>query len=433
MKSDDVQEILDRANELLEAGQPEETLRCLQSIESDLYEAEDRIDCGSLKAWALSELGQGNDALEVLETLIHDFPDSARLHGTLGVVLSNDGDLDEACNALEHAVQLDADDEVSLANLGLVYEKLRLYDQALELYNKAINMGAEIDWLMRRLASVQAELGLLEEARGTLKRYLSLAPDDADQWIALAILQSEDQRFDEAFGSYRAAEQVAPDSPSLRLNWGVTAVRAGELEVAGQQLLYLTRLEPESTRPLLLEAFIAEERGDIEGATEKYVDALSHVRREDFAELSYSLEMAMDFFGRQGLVDPCEQLFEQAYIANACTVELCEAYREARGRVVEHGIWYSILVEADYRPGLVEVRELDTGDSRKPDRFLRNYQVIAENHDEALGLVMDLAERMGETSAVVREFINEEAAGSSHAGIYEIERESIVFAGEESF
>jgi tetratricopeptide (TPR) repeat protein len=432
MDVDDAGSILDRANELLEAGHPEESLRCLEALDGELVEAEVRMECGSLRAWALSELGRGNDALDVLEPLLDEFPQSARLHGALGVVLSNDGDLDEACEALERAVALDGEDEVALANLGLVYEKLRQHEQALEVYDRALKLGAEIDWVLRRTAAVQAELGDLAAARSTLKRYLSLAPEDADQWITLGMLHSDDLEFEQAFRCYRAAEKIAPDSAALRLNWGVTAVRARKLDAAQRQLKYLERLEPDSSRRLLLEAFIREEQGRLEQAQQGYVDALACVQRDDYGELTYALEMAMDFFARHEMREPCDQLMGQAYRLNACTVELCEAYREATGRPVEQANWYSLILEADYRAGLEEVVDPSDAVNRRYTRFLRNYQVVARDHDEALMMAVEFAERMGESGVQVREFVNEEAIAETCIGVYEIERDSLVFARDVS-
>ena len=427
MDSDDVQFVLDKANELLEAGKPSESLDCLTELEDRLIETADRIEWASLKAWALSELNDTIGALNVLGPMLEEHPDSARLHSTLGVVLSNEGDLDGACDALQQAVELDEEDEVSLANLGLVYEKLRQYEEALETYERAIEMGAEIDWLLRRKAAVQVELGQNADARGTLKRYLSLVPDDVDHWISLAILCSDDLDFDEAFRCYRIAEQIRPDLPALRLNWGVTGVRAHRQDVARQQLKYLSRLEPQSARPLLLEAFIQEEDGRLQDAIRSYGDALERVRRDDLDELAYALEMAMDFFSRHGLLGPCEQLFDQAYMANVCSVELCEAYREIAGDPVPKANWYSLIVESDYRPGLVEI--VDAHDKHPArERFLRNFQVIARDHDEAMAIVMDLGRRMKESNMIVREFAGTEEVEDTHTGVYEVERESLVIA-----
>ena len=212
----------------------------------------------------------------------------------------------------------------------------------------------------------------------------------------------------------------------MRLNWGVTAVRAGQLEVAHQQLAHLRRIEPDSTRPLLLQAFILEERGEYPAALRCYGRTVSQVSPENPAELAYSYEMAMDFYTRRKLRVRCERLLKRAYLANACTVELCEAYREFTGPLIEHGYWFNIMLEFDYRGGLCEVYERPL--EREPGlrRFQRSYQVIARDRDEAIVLVTDFAARMGETGQTVCEFVREEALDAVHAGLYEVERECLV-------
>jgi tetratricopeptide (TPR) repeat protein len=427
MDHDDIQSGLEEANSLLEAGKPEETLACLTRIEEFVHEAEDRVEFAAMKAWALSDLDRHNEALDLLEPLVEEFPDSARIQGTLGVVLSNAGDLEPACAALEEAARLDDSDETTVANLALVYERMRQYDRSLELYEKAVDMGADIDWLLQRKAAVHSELGDADSAKKTLRRYLSLAPDDVNEWINLAILHSDDDEFEQAFVCYREAERIAPDSASLRLNWGVSSVRARNLPAARQQLAYLERLEPNSSRSHLLKAFILEEERQIEEAHREYETALNTVAPGDHAELTYALEMFIDFASRQAMKDRCESLFAAAYAANACTVELCEAYREATGEPAETATWFSLNVEADYRPGLHEVPDRDQQPDAKFTRYLRNFQVIAADRDDALAVVMSLLTRVGERGVSIREFVGEEAIEDAHTGIYEVERDALVY------
>lgn len=431
MNVEEVGRILEKANELLEAGKPADTLRCLKRLEGVPLEEDDRIECASLRAWAYSELNCCEKALQVLDPLIEEFPESARLRGTRGVVLSNAGNYEQACVELEEACRLDSADEVAVANLALVYERLREYDRALELYERALDMGADIDWLLQRKAAVQNELGELTEAKRTLRRYLSLEPEDAQQWVNLGVLHSDEQEYAQAFACYRAAEQIAPDLVSLRLNWGVTAVRAGELDQARRQLRYLERLEPQRSRVWLLRAFIFEEEGALASATAAYEEALRRVSAEDLEELSYALEMAMDYAARHERIGWCDFLLKEAYRANACSVELCEAYRECTGEYVERAVWYSLMVQAAYRDGLVELADAGSGRPRRRTRFLRNFQVVARDRDEAIAITLALAQRMGERDVRVREFVSEEPIEDTYTGVYEIDRQSLVCGDDE--
>lgn len=428
MDSNDVSRILDRANYLLEEGRPADSLRCLSQIDGTHLEGDALIEAVSLRAWALSELGQHERAIAAVEQILEAYPDSARLHAARGIALSNADDLEEARRSLEQAFILDQEDSVAIANLALVYEKLRDYEQALELYERALDYGVDLDWALQRIAATQTELGDTDEAKQTLRRYLSLVPEDATQWIALGVLHSDDEEYDQALECYGKANEVNSESGWLHLNWGITAVRARELDQARQALERLEELGADSSRPWLLRAFLMEEEGQFDAAEKAYQNALRTLNEGEPEDLAYALELAIDFHSRRFNSSMCHELFATAYHANACGVEVCEAYREAVGEHVNEAMWFSVVVEGDYRNGLDEVPDRSLKPGREPTHFLRNYQVIARDHDEATAVVQDFCAKMGEQNARVREFINHEPIDDCHLGIYEVERRSLVYA-----
>ncbi len=428
MRPEDVNERLARAHELLEQGRAADSLRYLDELVESVVDGEERVEAVALRSLALAALDRFDEAISSVESLLEELPNAARLHATRGILLLNRGEMDEARDALETAYQLDQEDELVLANLGTVYDRLGMHRQALDVLNHLIKLGGDIEWTLPRVASLQADLGDTVAARSTLRRYLSVFTDDASAWISLGILHSDDELYEDAFTCYRRAEQIDPSASGLRLNWGVTAVRAGRLPLAREQLTYLQRSEPDTSRPRILRAIISEESGDLRAAEHLYDEALHHVVPGDREELTYSFEMAMDFFARNDRPERCEQLLAQAYAANACTFELCEVFREATGEPVRNGAWFSLIVEADYRPGLEELIRPPDRSGAPFTRFQRVFQIVARDRDEATGQVLQFLRRMGETGATVRGILQEEQVEDEYTGIYEIDQYAAVFS-----
>lgn len=416
-----IQTQLQKANELLDNGKPGDALRCLEQVNGHVFDEDDKIEFASLRAWALAQLDRGQQALDELQPVMEEFPDSPRLHATHGVVLSSIERLEDACEALEKAVSIDNTDGIALANLGFVYEKLEEFERAIETYDQALENGADMNWVLQRKASAQREMEDFAAARTTLKRYLSIVPDDDFEWISLAIVLSELGEFDESFDCYRRAESLNSSSASLRFNWGLTAERAGNIDLARNQLELLCQIDAESTQASILRAFILEHEGKLQPAFAAYTEALDRAAALDRDELLYAFARAMDFCAEHDLRKEAESLIKRAYRSDACSVEVCEAYREMTGRHADNAYWFGMLVQLERPP-----HSNGNGNQAPVTRLLRGFQVIGTDRDDAAGIVTEFLRTMGEKSVHISEFTDEELVEDDYRGIYEVEAEETI-------
>lgn len=406
---------LQKASELLDSGKPHDALTCLDEVEQHVYDSEDRIEFASLRAWALSQLEKVDQALEMLAPLIEEYPENARLHATRGVVLSHANRLGEARDSLESAAALDDCDGVAIANLGFVYEKLHELESAVRAYDRALELGADVVWILQRKAAALRELGDFRAAKTTLGRYLSFAPEDDFEWTSLAIVHSELGEFDAAFECYERAEALNPNSLSMRFNWGLSAERAGRIDMARRQLDRLMESSPDGVQTHILRAYIHEHEGGLKSAWEAYECAMRAIDDSvDPSEAAYAFERAMEFCSEHSMRAQADSLIVLAFRRNACTPTLCESYRELSGEPMEKGYWFGLIAET------APVRDPVDSEKQAPTTT-RGFQLIARDRDDALALLDRFLRKVGHRLVMLCEFIDEEPHEDDCTGVYEVE------------
>ncbi|MGE3181124.1 MAG: tetratricopeptide repeat protein [Phycisphaerae bacterium] len=427
MSDESIEFLFDRAARLMDESRYDDVIRCLDSFPLPLEFAEDQIEWSSMRAWALMELGRSSDALNVIRPLMEENPDSPIVLATYGVVLSSMNDIGGALQALERAYALEPDDEVTLSNLGLTYLRLREFDRAIEIFDHALELGYSEQWFLLQKCDALRESGKLEEAIRIVQSRLEVEAENADLWLELANLFADVQQFASATSCFRRASEIEPANADIFSSWGLSEVAANNPKLSRACLEKVRKIEGKSDRSILLEAAIAEAETHVRRAESLYESVLAKPLPATDPSLLDALEMAMDFFARRNNRRRCDELLGRAYRNNLCSYQLCETYRCIESRYVEEAFWFSLILEADYRAGLMEVsRGTADGDDKK--RFTRRFEIIARDRDDAIGMTMQFMERMGEKNVQVRLIERESPVEDEYIGIVEVEPESVVFA-----
>jgi Flp pilus assembly protein TadD len=148
-------------------------------------------NCGI--AWKLlgeSLYMQNKDALHALRKATELLQDDADAFNNLSVVLTNQGQLNEAVSCCRRALEIRPDDFRAHNNLGNALNDLEQFDRAVTSYSRALKIKPDNAKAHNNLGTALLKLGRVEDATASYRRALQIKPDyaDASSNLALALL-----------------------------------------------------------------------------------------------------------------------------------------------------------------------------------------------------------------------------------------------------
>jgi arylsulfatase A-like enzyme/Flp pilus assembly protein TadD len=157
---------------LVRAGQPQEALAVLEPLAKN---ADDPAARSHLAA-ALTGLGRGEEAMQVLEEVIADHPDYAPAHDTMAYIALQQEDFQLAQDAARRAIAIDPQLASAWNNLGVALYNLQRPAKALDAWRRSLELNPlDYDTLFN-LGLIAAETQELELARTALERFVRQAP-----------------------------------------------------------------------------------------------------------------------------------------------------------------------------------------------------------------------------------------------------------------
>jgi tetratricopeptide (TPR) repeat protein len=200
-----------------------------------------------------------------------DLSDYSHAYRRIGDVYTRTGQLEEALQAFESALELDADSALARRGLGYAYSLTGRFDEALQEYDRALEIDPEMVMARFLVAQAQLSLGRFAEAVEAAEAALALDPEhwESGYTRGMALLrmgraaegrallrdlgppETSDEvsqehgmvysevsavlgeaRYDEAVSLLEAGIDETPEFSLFHLNLGVIQSRVGDHEAA---------------------------------------------------------------------------------------------------------------------------------------------------------------------------------------------------------
>lgn len=151
-------------------------LQAIVNLTRALSLREDFAAARLLRCRVLIRMGQNAEALEDIELLIKDFPETEEYLALRGGILSKLDRTEEAVADFERVNSLNPFDRDAIVHLATLYERIGLRDKALDLYDEAVNMMPDFADAYKERGGIKHRLGDELGAAEDLKRALELTP-----------------------------------------------------------------------------------------------------------------------------------------------------------------------------------------------------------------------------------------------------------------
>jgi tetratricopeptide (TPR) repeat protein len=219
-----------------------------------------------------------------------------RAETNLGYALAEAGQRNAALAAYTEAIRLKPDYPNAHNYLGVLLADMGNHDRAVTEYETALTLRPRFAEARNNLGLSHAALGRLDDAIADFREALRIAPTFAPARNNLAIAYINQDRYDEAIAEFEAAVAAQPGSPESQLNLATALASAGRREDALPHFEAAARLGGDPVKVHYLWGGVLVDLGDIAGAANQYMAALS--ADPAFAPAVHDLGRSLALLGR---------------------------------------------------------------------------------------------------------------------------------------
>jgi Tfp pilus assembly protein PilF len=177
-------------------------------------------------------------------------PDCWMAHNNLGLLLVEQGRIEEAKEHYHQAIQINPNHFGALCNLGIALAAQGRLDEAITNFCKAIQINPYSFEALNNLGFALVAKGRVDEAIENYRQALRINPKYFQALDNLGVALAVKGRFDEAIENYRKAIHVNANHPETFLHLGMTLGQLGRTREAVVQYREALRLDPKLTKAL---------------------------------------------------------------------------------------------------------------------------------------------------------------------------------------
>jgi tetratricopeptide (TPR) repeat protein len=196
----------------------------------------------ALLTWRQS--GMYTDEETLWRTTLVKNPDCWMAHGDLGLLLYNQGRMEEAMEHYHKAIQINPNYSDALNNLGNALAAKGRFDEAIENYRKAIQIKPNNSEALDNLGTALAAKGQSDEAIENFCKAIQIDPNNSEALDNLGVALAARGRFDEAIKNYYKAIQIDPNNSEARYNLGNALAAKGRFDEAIENYRRAIQINP---------------------------------------------------------------------------------------------------------------------------------------------------------------------------------------------
>jgi tetratricopeptide (TPR) repeat protein len=198
----------------------------------------------------LSEQGEADQAIDHYGRAIALRPDYAEAHYNLGRLLVEQGRFNDAIAHYERAAAINPADAEAQNNLGVTLFGIGRADDAIARYRKALEIQPDYPEASCNLGNALIAKGDLDGAIAQYARCLAAMPDQEEAQYNLAGALLRKGRTDEAIVEYQKVLQKHPESADAHANLGSALLAKGRVRDAMAEYTKALEISPENVAAL---------------------------------------------------------------------------------------------------------------------------------------------------------------------------------------